>query len=130
MRYPQTIAVTVQNAMLKCAGFTAVLLIADYLVPSLYGGSWWRSLAPILVTAGVLTAIGALADLVIVPRLGNLRSLLLGWPAMAAIIWAVPQAWPRTRMTVLAAVLLAAGAAPLEAALHRYVGVNLFGWRR
>jgi len=104
------------NVLGKIVGFGLVLVVADMLVPSLYG-----SYLPIVITIAVLTLVGAVADLVIVPNLGNFKSLLLGFPAMAAIIWAVAKFFPNCNITLGWAIVLTLFIGPIEYLLHEMV---------
>lgn len=113
---PQALAATITNGMYKFAGYGSVLLIADLLVPDLYGSMW-----PMFYTVIILTLVGMIADLVIVPRLGNVPSLTVGFVGLVLMIWAVPQLWGGNQVTLLRAAVLALCIIPLEYALHKYI---------
>ncbi|MBX5437507.1 MAG: DUF2512 family protein [Alicyclobacillaceae bacterium] len=117
MWQPQTLMVTIRNVSAKLAAYAAVLTAADWLFPSLYGFSLW----PVFWTTIILTAAGALGDLWVMPRLGAGRSLLLGWPAMAFLIWLTSRPWAAAHVSAPAAALLALCIVPLEYLLHRFV---------
>jgi Protein of unknown function (DUF2512) len=118
---PQGKMVIVTNALYKLAGYASVLLIADFLLPGLYS-----SLVPLFATVLVLTGVGVIADLVILPMLGNVVSLLIGAEGFVLILYVVPLLWPGSNMTLGRAIVLAICMAPLEFALHRYVLRQLF----
>lgn len=107
---------TAKNVVLKLLGFGSVLALGKSLRPGLY-----PSAPPILATATILTSVGAVADLVIVPKLGNLPSLMLGFPGMTSIIWGTAKLWPRTNVSLAQAATLALMAAPIEYTLHKMV---------
>ncbi len=113
---PQGKMVIVTNALYKLAGYASVLLIADVLLPGLYS-----SLVPLFVTVLVLTGVGVIADLVILPLLGNVMSLLIGAQGFVLILYVTPLLWPGSTVTLSRAIVLALCMAPLEFALHRYV---------
>ncbi|CAM3959525.1 DUF2512 family protein [Alicyclobacillus pomorum] len=113
---PQGKMVIVTNALYKLAGYASVLLIADVLVPGLYS-----SLVPLFATVLVLTGVGVIADLVILPLLGNVLSLLIGAQGFVLILYVTPLLWPGSTVTLTRAIVLALCMAPLEFALHRYV---------
>jgi ABC-type phosphate transport system permease subunit len=113
---PQVVAATITNGMYKFAGYASVLLAADYLVPSLYGSLW-----PMFYTVAFLTAVGLIADLTVLPRLGNVPSLCLGFFGVLFIVWMTPKFWPANHVTLLSAFVLTVCIVPLEYALHKYV---------
>jgi hypothetical protein len=113
---PQAKMVTINNILSKLAGYASVLLLANYLLPGLYPSLW-----PLFASVVVLAGIGAIADLVVVPRLGNIVSLIVGAEAMVLILYSVPQLWPGGHMTMPRAIALTLCIAPLEYALHQYV---------
>ncbi len=118
---PQAKLVTINNITYKLAGYSSILLAADLLLPGLYPSLW-----PLFASVVILTGIGAVADLVVVPRLGNILSLVVGAHAMVLILYSVPQLWPGGHMTILRAIALTVCIAPLEYALHQYVLRSLF----
>lgn len=105
----------IANAFFKLIGYSVIFLIADALQPSLFGSLW-----PLSITAIILTAIGTMADLLILPKFESLPSLLMGAPAMVLLIWWVPKLWPMTQVSVGAAIILALCIAPYEFFLHKY----------
>ncbi|MCL6625772.1 MAG: DUF2512 family protein [Alicyclobacillus shizuokensis] len=104
---------TVFNAVMKLLGYGSIFLIADTLLPNLYTRAW----VPV-ITVLSLTAVGLVADLTIVPRLGNLPALGLGLLGMTGIIWAVAQFAPGNRLGWITALVLAICLGPLEYGLH------------
>jgi hypothetical protein len=117
---PRVIGTTITNGIYKFAGYASVLLAADYLVHDMYASLW-----PMFFTVCYLTLVGLIADLTIVPRLGNVPSLCLGFFGMLFIVWATPQFFPGNHVTLLRAAALAVCIAPLEYALHEYVLRNM-----
>jgi hypothetical protein len=113
---PQTVYVASFNTLSKLIGYGIIFVAADYLIPGLYS-----SQGPVITTVIALTAVGSIADLTIVPRFGNLPSLLIGFLGMLAIIWISAQAWPNNNMTLGWGVLLTLVIAPLEYFLHTIV---------
>lgn len=113
---PQTKMVTIANITYKFAGYSSVLLIFDYLFGSMYSSLW-----PLFTTVVVLTGVGAIADLVVVPRLGSIVSLLIGAEAMVLVIFVVPLMWPGNQVTLVRAILMTICIAPIEYVLHQYV---------
>ncbi len=113
---PETVYVASLNTLLKLIGFGIIFVAADHLVPGLYS-----SPGPVITTVIALTAVASVADLLIVPRLGNLPSLALGFFGMLAIIWLCARAWPNDHMTLGWAVLLTLAIGPLEYLLHKAV---------
>lgn len=109
------------NAALKFAGYSTVLLIGDYLVPGLFLSVWTA-----LFTALVLTITGVFGDALILPRLGNGKSLSIGVFGMVAIIYLVPRLWPASEITLTRAVVLALFLLPLEYVLHSWILHTLF----
>jgi hypothetical protein len=118
---PQAKAVSIVNITYKFAGYSSVLLIADFLIKGLFPTIW-----SIFAVSLSLTVVGAIADLTIVPRYGNIPSLALGFFGMVLIIWAVPRFWTDSHITLFRAAVMAIFIGPLEYALHRYVLRNLF----
>lgn len=110
------VRVTVTNVWLKLCGYSAILYLIDVFYPSLY-----PSFLAIVATSAALTLVGAVADWTILPRMGNIRALSLGWLGMAAIIWGVALIWPGTRVSVGDALVMALCLGPLEYALHRFL---------
>lgn len=104
------------NVVCKLIGFGLILSLADMVVPSLYS-----SYLPVVVTTGILTITGAVADLVVLPNLGNVKSLALGLPAMTAIIWAVAEFFPYSSITLGWALVLSLFLGPIEYLLHKMV---------
>ncbi|WP_067927042.1 DUF2512 family protein [Alicyclobacillus shizuokensis] len=115
---------TVFNAVMKLLGYGSIFLIADTLLPNLYTRAW----VPV-ITVLSLTAVGLVADLTIVPRLGNLPALGLGFFGMTGIIWAVAQFAPGNRLGWVTALALAVCLGPLEYGLHEVV-LRALGYRR
>jgi hypothetical protein len=113
---PQTVYVASFNTLSKLIGYGIIFVAADYLIPGLYS-----SPGPVITTVIALTAVGSIADLTIVPRFGNLPSLIIGFLGMLAIIWISAQAWPNNNMTLGWGVLLTLVIAPLEYFLHKIV---------
>jgi hypothetical protein len=113
---PQTVYVASFNTLSKLIGYGIIFVAADYLIPGLYS-----SQGPVITTVIALTAVGSIADLTIVPRFGNLPSLIIGFLGMLAIIWISAQAWPNNNMTLGWGVLLTLVIAPLEYFLHTIV---------
>lgn len=111
---------TLRNLVLKLLGFGTVLLFGTYLLEKEY-----FSIGPVVLTVLTLTVIGVVADYVVVPRAGNLPSLLLGFPAMTVIIWAIAHLYPPTRITLATAVVMALFLGPIEYALHQMILKNL-----
>ena len=107
---------TLVNIVLKLAGFLLVLWGAEILHPRLYPHVW-----PILATAVVLTAVGVIAEPILLPRLQNLPSLLIGLPGMVFIIWFIAQIWPETHVSLGAATTMTVALGPLEFILHKYL---------
>ncbi|MCL6452594.1 MAG: hypothetical protein K6T78_03080 [Alicyclobacillus sp.] len=109
--------VTWFNLAAKLLGYGSVFAAADtFVAPRLYG-----SLTYAAITVGVLTLIGLMADLVVVPVLGNVPALLLGYPVMVAIIWFVASWGADNHVSWLDAVVMALFLGPWEFLLHRMV---------
>jgi len=104
------------NAAAKLLGYASVFAIADTLVPQLYG-----SLVYAAITVAVLTLIGLMADLVIVPILGNIWSLVVGYPAMVLLTWFVASWSVSNHVTLVDAMVVALFLGPWEYFLHRIV---------
>ncbi|MCL6632956.1 MAG: YndM family protein [Alicyclobacillus herbarius] len=115
---------TVFNAVIKLFGYGSIFLIADTLLPNLYINDWFA-----VYTVIVLTLVGTVADVVILPRLGNLPSLCLGFVGMTVIIWAIAHLDPYNRVGWLAAFILALCLGPLEFGLHE-VMLRALGYRQ
>ena len=114
--------VTAMNFAFKFAGFATVILIADTLVPHLYSSLW-----PMFATTLALSIVGTIGDILILPRLYNGPSLLLGFFGMTFITYVTPWFWPNNHVTLGAAFLIAIFLTPVEYMLHRYVLGSLFG---
>jgi Protein of unknown function (DUF2512) len=110
------LVMTATNGMYKFAGYGSVLIAADYLMPGLYPSLW-----PMFYTVAFLTLVGLMADLAILPRLGNVASLSIGFFGVLFIVWMTPQFWPDSHVTLLRAIGMTLCIAPLEYALHIYV---------
>lgn len=108
--------VTWFNAVAKLLGYASVFAIADTLVPHLYG-----SLTYVAITVVVLTLIGLMADLVVVPVLGNVPSLLCGYPAMVVVTWFVASWSVTNHVTLVSAIVIGLFLGPWEYFLHRIV---------
>ncbi|MBX6353286.1 MAG: DUF2512 family protein [Thermoflavifilum sp.] len=106
-----------QNALMKLAGFGAVLIFSHWLFPGFYGADW----RPLWLAVLALTAVGTVADVVIVPRLGNVPSLAMGWFGMTFIVWTCGAIFPGAAVPLWQAGFTALFAAPLEWALHRWI---------
>jgi hypothetical protein len=78
------LSLTVENASYKIIAYSVTIAIANEWVDGLY-----VSITPMLLTALCLAAIGSIAEPIVLPRLGALKSLLPGCPAMTFIIWFV-----------------------------------------
>lgn len=104
------------NLVLKLIGYTLILYFIEFLYPALY-----PTFSPILLTSVVLTLVGSAADWTVLPRMGNLRALSLGWLGMTIIIWGVAQLWPGTHVPIGDAIIMALCLGPLEYALHRWL---------
>ncbi|GMA50038.1 hypothetical protein GCM10025857_13950 [Alicyclobacillus contaminans] len=113
--------VIVANVLTKLTGYSAVLLLWDTWLSGLYA-----SLIPLFATVLVLTAVGAVADLTVLPLLGNVVSLLIGAEGMVFLIYVVPLMWPASDVTLLRAIGMALCIAPIEFVLHRFVLRGLF----
>lgn len=109
------------NAGIKFTGYGCILFLADYLIPGLF-----YSLSSLLFTNLVLTIVGVIGDAMILPNLGNLKSLSIGEFGMAAILWLSPRLWPNSQMTITWAVVLTLFILPLEFALHSWMLRTLF----
>lgn len=115
-------SVTAMNFAFKFAGFATVLLIADTLVPHLYSSLW-----PMFGTTLALSIVGTIGDLLILPRLSNGPSLLLGLFGMTLIVYVTPWFWANNHVALGGAFLIAIFLVPIEYLLHRYVLASLFG---
>ena len=118
---PQAMTVHSTNFLYKVAGYASVLLGADYLIRGLYPSLW-----PVSVTVFILAVTGVVGDMTIVPTLGNVKSLALGFFGITAIIWGTALFWPGSHMTLGRAVVITLFIGLLEYALHEYVLRNLF----
>jgi hypothetical protein len=115
---------TVFNLVVKLMGFGSVFLIADSLFPGLYQSLWFP-----FYTVLTLTTVGTIADLLIVPRLGNRLALFFGFFGMTIIIWAIAKLGPYNRVSMLVAALLALCLGPLEFGLHEVI-LYALGYRK
>jgi hypothetical protein len=110
-----------QNAVMKLAGFGAILETGRWVFPGLYNGDW----RPLWLAVLALTAVGTAADVTLVPRLGNVPSLALGWIGMTAIVWLAGLLFPGTAVPIWQAALVSVFFAPFEFTLHRFVLARL-----
>lgn len=106
----------IRNILFKVIWFTCVLKAADLYYPQLYH-TW----LPIVLSSLVLTGTGVIADLTIVPKAGNVPSLLLGLPAMIGIIWLIGRFFEPSGITLWSAFLLTLCIGPGEYLMHRMV---------
>lgn len=108
--------VSALNFTAKLILFTTLFYIEAQLYPGL------QLSGPALVAIALaLTMVGTIADLLIVPLLGNLPALTLGFFGMTFIIWFVAIFFPTTQITLVNAMFMSLPLGPVEYFLHRYI---------
>lgn len=109
--------ITSANATCKLIGYTTVLSLINFFIPT----RLYDSPIPLLWSVVCLTIVGVLADTLIVPRLGAFWSLIIGLPGMLLILMLVAYFSPTAHVTWVRALIISVCIAPLEYALHRAV---------
>jgi hypothetical protein len=104
------------NLLIKLLSF----LILFYIEAQLFAGLHLTTPA-VAAIAISLTVVGTIADVVVVPPLGNLPALTLGFLGMTFIVWFVASFYPETQVTLVNAMLMSLPLGPIEYSLHRYV---------
>ncbi|MCL6593706.1 MAG: hypothetical protein K6T31_06990 [Alicyclobacillus sp.] len=101
------------NALAKWLGWSALLGIARQLDPHLALGT-----SSIAWTVTALTLTGTVADELVLPRLGNARSLALGVWGMVFCLWGCPRLTGGSGPSLGGAVTLSLPLGVYEACLH------------
>lgn len=104
------------NFVSKLISFTILFYVEGQLFPSLH-----LTAGVVAAIAIALTIVGTIADLLIVPPLGNLPALTLGFFGMTAIVWSIGFFSTAAHISLTNAMFMVLPIAVIEFALHRYV---------